>query len=196
MLPWDALRDVHRAWGWIICLAHIFFNLNEFFLSICMQHTDKSLPKKWLFGVIFGTVYCRVAGASGGFAPWTHCRAYSSPHTTSCSRQWNTVIGYRAFGRIPLSSMPSLQIWPTTLNSFKKGLQWSEGATKACLVVTQCSFLDVWLVLFFPEMWVINMSIGTDYMLSRVAKIAGWIRIWVALSFTHLLEKWPTFLPT
>ena len=34
-----------------------------------MQHTDKSLPKKWLFEGIFGTVYCRVAEASGGFAP-------------------------------------------------------------------------------------------------------------------------------
>ena len=27
-----------------------FFNLNQFFLSICMQHTDKNLPRKWLFG--------------------------------------------------------------------------------------------------------------------------------------------------
>ena len=45
-----------------------FFNLNEFFLSICMQRTDKNLPRKWLFGAFFGTVYCRVAGASGGFA--------------------------------------------------------------------------------------------------------------------------------
>ena len=71
--------------------------------------------------------------------------------------------------------MPSRQIWPTTLNSFKKGLQWSEGPTKACLVVTQCSFLDVWLVLSFPEMCVMNTSIGTEYMLSRLARIAGWI---------------------
>ena len=30
-----------------------FFNLNEFFLSICMQHTDKNLPRKWLLGGIF-----------------------------------------------------------------------------------------------------------------------------------------------
>ena len=42
--------------------------------------------------------------------------------TTSYSRQWNTVIAYHAVGRIPLSSMPSRRIWPTTLNSFKKGL--------------------------------------------------------------------------
>ena len=27
-----------------------FFNLNQFFLSICMQHTDKNLPRKWLWG--------------------------------------------------------------------------------------------------------------------------------------------------
>ena len=30
-----------------------FFNLNEFFLSICMQHTDKNVPRKWFFGGIF-----------------------------------------------------------------------------------------------------------------------------------------------
>ena len=51
-------------------------------------------------------------------------------------------------------------------------------------------------ILFFPEVCVMNISIGTDYMLSRVAKIAGWIRIWVALSFKLLLGKWRTFLPT
>ena len=38
-------------------------------------------------------------------------------------------------------------------------------------------------ILFFPEVCVINMRIGTDYMLVRVAKIAGRRRIWVALSF-------------
>ena len=27
-----------------------FFNLNEFFLSICMQQTDKNVPRKWLLG--------------------------------------------------------------------------------------------------------------------------------------------------
>ena len=37
-----------------------FFNLNEFFLSICMQHTDKNLPRKWLFGGIFW--YCVLQG--------------------------------------------------------------------------------------------------------------------------------------
>ena len=30
-----------------------FFNLNEFFLSIRMQHTDKNVPRKWLFGGVF-----------------------------------------------------------------------------------------------------------------------------------------------
>ena len=29
-----------------------FFNLNEFFLSICMQQTDKNVPIKWFFGDI------------------------------------------------------------------------------------------------------------------------------------------------
>ena len=52
----------------LFALHIIFLNLNEFFVSICMQHTDKGLPKKWLFGGIFGTLYCRVAGASGDFA--------------------------------------------------------------------------------------------------------------------------------
>ena len=37
-----------------------FFNLNEFFLSICMQHTDKNLPRKWLFGGILW--YCVLQG--------------------------------------------------------------------------------------------------------------------------------------
>ena len=56
-----------------------FFNLNEFFFSIWMQHTDKNVPRKWLLGAFFGTVYCRIAGASGGFAPWTNWGAYSTP---------------------------------------------------------------------------------------------------------------------
>ena len=46
-----------------------FFNLIEFFLSICMQHTDKNVPRKCFLGHFFGTVYCRIAGASEGFAP-------------------------------------------------------------------------------------------------------------------------------
>ena len=33
-----------------------FFNLNEFFLSICMQHTDKNVPRKWFLGGIFLTL--------------------------------------------------------------------------------------------------------------------------------------------
>ena len=40
-------------------------------------------------------------------------------------------IAYRAFGRIPLSSMPSGQIWPTTPNSLKKAcLTGGEGGGK------------------------------------------------------------------
>ena len=37
----------------IFALRINFFNLNEFFLSICMQHTDKKVPRKWFFGGIF-----------------------------------------------------------------------------------------------------------------------------------------------
>ena len=37
----------------IVYLHTNFFNLNKFFLSICMQHTDKNVPRKWFFGGIF-----------------------------------------------------------------------------------------------------------------------------------------------
>ena len=30
-----------------------FFNLNEFFISSCMQHTDKNVLRKWVLGDIF-----------------------------------------------------------------------------------------------------------------------------------------------
>ena len=53
-----------------------------------------------------------------GLCPWTHWGAHGAPRPPAAP----TVIAYRAFGRIPLSSMPSRQIWPTTLNSLKKGL--------------------------------------------------------------------------
>ena len=46
-----------------------FFNLNEFLLSICMQHTDKNAQGKWLLGHFFRTVYCRITGASPGSLP-------------------------------------------------------------------------------------------------------------------------------
>ena len=41
----------------LFALHTIFFNLNEFFLSICMQHTDKNVPKKWVLGGIFLVLY-------------------------------------------------------------------------------------------------------------------------------------------
>ena len=76
-----------------------------------MQHTDKSVPRKWFWGHFFGTVYCRYAGASGGFAPWTPTRAlswtrwgaYSAPRP-QLLEAIPTVIAYRAFGTITLSS--------------------------------------------------------------------------------------------
>ena len=55
---------------------HIYvYNLNELFLSICVQHTDKNVPRKCFVGAFFYTLYCRIAGTSGGFAPWTPTRA-------------------------------------------------------------------------------------------------------------------------
>ena len=41
-----------------------FFNLNEFFLSIFMQHTDKNVPRKWLLGGIF-LVLCTAGSPPG-----------------------------------------------------------------------------------------------------------------------------------
>ena len=51
--------------------------------------------------------------------------------------------------------------------------------------VSSHAMLVSWCVtiLFFPEVCVINMRIGTDYMLSRLAKIAGRRQISVTLSF-------------
>ena len=67
-----------------IFALHInFFNLNEFFLSVFMQHTDKMYQESGFFflggGHFFGTVYCRIAGASGNFAPWTPPRLCLGP---------------------------------------------------------------------------------------------------------------------
>ena len=64
-----------------------FFNLNEFFFSICMQHTDKNVPRKCLLGAFF-LVLCtagslELPGAShpgphqgSALDPWG---AYSAP---------------------------------------------------------------------------------------------------------------------
>ena len=38
-----------------------FFNLSKFFLSICMQHTYKNVPRKWFLGAFF-LVLC-IAGS-------------------------------------------------------------------------------------------------------------------------------------
>ena len=48
----------------------LFFNSNEFFLSICMEHTDKNVLRKCFFlgEGFFGTVYCKIARASGASA--------------------------------------------------------------------------------------------------------------------------------
>ena len=55
-----------------IFALHInFLNLNEFFFSVFMQHTDKMYQESGFWGAFFGTVYCRIAGASGNFIPWT-----------------------------------------------------------------------------------------------------------------------------
>ena len=34
-----------------------FFNLNEFFISICMHHTEKMYQESGFWGGFFGTVY-------------------------------------------------------------------------------------------------------------------------------------------
>ena len=75
-----------------------------------MQHTDKMHQESFYFfffggGGIFGTVYSRIAGASGGLGLWTHWGTYSaSPpdnhllqvmtydHCISCLRQDTTFI--------------------------------------------------------------------------------------------------------
>ena len=44
-----------------------------------MQHTDKIYQESGFLGAFFfGTVYCRIAGASGGFTPWTPNRDVNS----------------------------------------------------------------------------------------------------------------------
>ena len=58
-----------------IFALHInFFNLNELFFSLFMQHTDEMYQESGFWGAFFCTVYCRIAGASGNFAPWTRQR--------------------------------------------------------------------------------------------------------------------------
>ena len=63
---------------------HKFFNLNEFFLLVCVQHTDKNVPRKWLYGDIFlvlcsaGSLELRLLDPTK-VLPWTHWGAYSVP---------------------------------------------------------------------------------------------------------------------
>ena len=59
----------------------------------------------------------------------------------------------------------------------KRSKERNEGAIKACLGVL------VSLILSFPWVCDINMKIESEYILSRVAKIAGRREIWLALSF-------------
>ena len=57
-----------------------FLNLNEFFLSICMQHTDKNVQIKWFFGGIFWYCVLQDRWSFRGLRPldptkallWTH----------------------------------------------------------------------------------------------------------------------------
>ena len=102
-----------------------FFNLNEFFLSVCMQHTDKKFTKKVAFWGHF-LVLCNAGSLElpGALPPGPTGGLIAAPTQPAAPgneiRSLHIVL---SAGYIPLSSMPSRQIWPTTLNSFKKGLQ-------------------------------------------------------------------------
>ena len=107
-----------------------FFNLNESFLSICLHHTDKNVPRKWFWGAFFGTVCCRIAGALTPGPPPGLCPGPTVGLITPPPPQDNQLLQAIKYGhcilsvwQVPLSSMPSRQIWPTTLNSLKKGLR-------------------------------------------------------------------------
>ena len=106
---------------------HINFfnlNLNEFFLSICMQHTDKNYQESGFLGKFFCTVYCRMAGTSGGFAP--------GPPPGLCPGPTEGLMELPRQPATPGNEIPSLHlvlsvfthalmtIWPTTLNSLKE----------------------------------------------------------------------------
>ena len=108
----------------------------NFFLSACMQHTDKNVPRKWFFGAFSWHFVLQDRWSFRGLCSLDPLGAYSTPETPCCSRQWPVVTAYRAFGRIPLSSMPSGQIWPTTLNFFKKTLSISD--------IFLCLYCSVW----------------------------------------------------
>ena len=88
------------------------FNLNEFFLSICTQHADKNVPRKWFLGAFFWYCVLQDRWSFRGLCPldptralpWTHWGAYSVPpdnqllqamkygHCISCFRQDTTFI--------------------------------------------------------------------------------------------------------
>ena len=57
-----------------------FFNLNEFFLSICIQHTDKNVPRKCFFGGIFWYCVLQDRWSFRGLRPWTPTRALLWTH--------------------------------------------------------------------------------------------------------------------
>ena len=46
-----------------------FFNLNEFSFQFVCSTQIKMYQESCFWGAFLGTVYCRIAGASGGFAP-------------------------------------------------------------------------------------------------------------------------------
>ena len=108
-----------------------FFNLNEFFLSICMQHTDKNVPRKWFLGAFFWYCVLQDCWSFWGFCPLDPppglCPGPTGglitpprqPATPGRMKYGYCILCLR---KIPLSSIciPSRQIWPTTLNSIKK----------------------------------------------------------------------------
>ena len=109
-----------------------FLNLNEFFLSICMQHTDKNVPRKCFLGAFFW--YCVLQDRwsfrgllsldplqSRGPGPTGELIAPPprQPATPGNEIQSLHIVFSAGYHFHPCSSR---QIWPTTLNSLKKGL--------------------------------------------------------------------------
>ena len=111
------------------------FNLNEMFLSICMQHTDNNIPRKWFLGASFWYCVLQDRWSFWGLCPLDPLGVYSTPpdnqllqamkygHCISCVRQDTTFIHTLTTNLAHHSKF------------LKNGLPWTHSPPQRCLIV-------------------------------------------------------------
>ena len=148
--------------------------MNFSFQFVCSKQI-KMYQESGLLGAFFGTVYCRIAGASGGFAPGPPpglCPgptggAYSTPQTTSYSRQWNTVIACEIRSLL-LAGTTFIHALMTNLAHHSKFLKKGLGNTYSRYFIMQINYqLNVWEETFYlpilPHSWKLDFIGSFSY---------------------------------